>query len=49
MSIAVEYRFLWTESPSWDSDYYYYGNYDTRISFGQIKSQSLSLAFRYRF
>ena len=48
MSIAVEYRFLWTDSPSWESDYYY-GSYNSNIRFGQIQSQSLSLAFRYRF
>lgn len=48
MSLAVEYHFLWTESPSWQSDWYY-GNSNDSIQFGQIQSHSLSLAFRWRF
>jgi opacity protein-like surface antigen len=48
MSLGVEYRFLWADKPSWEADYSY-GPSSNRISFGQIESQSLSLAFNFRF
>jgi OmpA-OmpF porin, OOP family len=48
MSLAIEYHYVWTDAPSWESDFYY-GNHNDSISFGQIESHSLSLAFRFRF
>lgn len=48
MSLAVEYHFVWTDSPSWEADYHY-SSASSSISFGQIESHSLSLAFRCRF
>lgn len=48
MSLAVEYHFVWTDGPSWESDYYY-GNSNDNIKFGQLESHSLSLSFRWRF
>ena len=48
MSLAIEYHFVWTDAPSWESDYSY-GAHNDSISFGQIESHSLSLAFRCRF
>ena len=48
MSLAVEYRFLWTENPSFEADFTS-GLASDHISFGQIESQSLSLAFNWRF
>jgi opacity protein-like surface antigen len=48
MSLGIEYRFLWADSPSWEADYSF-GTSSSHISFGQIESQSLSLAFNFRF
>ena len=48
MSLAIEYHFVWTDAPSWELDGIY-GAHNYSISFGQIESHSLSLAFRCRF
>ena len=48
MSLSLEYHFVWTDAPSWETDYYH-GTHGDSLSFGEIESHSLSLAFRCRF
>lgn len=53
MSLGVEYRYQWTESPDLDMDwgsYYYWGPWrDDRLEVDDIQSHSISLVFTYQF
>ncbi|HEV2207564.1 MAG TPA: porin family protein [Verrucomicrobiae bacterium] len=48
MGLAVEYHFLWADSPSWHADYVYNTPSD-RISLGQTRAHAFSIAFDFHF
>lgn len=50
MSLGVEYRYLWSESPSFDADWGFFAPLRSRQTrFGDIETHSISLAFNYQF
>jgi OOP family OmpA-OmpF porin len=48
MSLGLEYRYTWSDKPSWEVDETF-GTFTDHLSFGEIQSHSLSLAFQWRF
>ena len=48
MSLAVEYRYLETDSPTWHADVTFNTTSDA-FKFGKAHTQAISLAFDYRF
>jgi opacity protein-like surface antigen len=49
-SLGVEYRYLWSDSPSFDIDWGWYWNISGRSTqFGDIETHSVSLTFQYQF
>jgi OmpA-OmpF porin, OOP family len=50
MSLGVEYRFLWSDSPSFDIDWGWYWNIQGRqAKFGDIETHAVSFTFQYQF
>lgn len=48
MGLAIEYRFFWADSPSWNAEFI--SNTPTdRLSFGETRAHSISLAFDFHF
>jgi outer membrane protein len=48
MGLSLEYRFLAADGPSWEAEYAS-GTSTDKISFGDAKVQTLSIAFDWRF